>query len=222
MRPPVPPPVLCNTPFGGQNGIGGVRRLCRRLQGHTGRHHDMPFLDDLRANHPRVASKIERDSFQTRGASWGTDQEGQQARRNRQPRWTLTEGHVFYPAHHQTYPNCLQVAAELTMQAYEMHGVPACPAAIAQLLPRIPVPNSNVCLICRLPLEFAEFALAEQSKAAIDTDHLNPGLERRHASGNVVFVHHLCNTTKGDRSLQEFVAWMKGAMERHGYTVTGP
>jgi len=62
--------------------------------------------------------------------------------------------------------------------------------------------------------------LAVQSKAAIDTDHLNPGLERRHVSGNVSFVHHECNTTKGDRSLQEFDEWMVAALGRRGYQVS--
>ena len=79
-----------------------------------------------------------------------------------------------------------------------------------------------MCPICKLPLEFAEFDLAVQSKAAIDTDHLNPTVERRHASGNVAFVHHLCNTTKGDRSLADFEEWMAGALRRHGYKVMKP
>ena len=71
-----------------------------------------------------------------------------------------------------------------------------------------------------MPLEFSEFDLAVQSKAAIDTDHLNPDLERRHVRGNVAFVHHLCNTTKGDRSLEEFEEWMAETLSRHGYQVT--
>jgi hypothetical protein len=78
----------------------------------------MPFLDDLLLNHPKVAEKIERDAFNTRGASWGKDKKGKQKRRNRQPRWTLTEGHPLYPSQYQTYENCLIIAAEPTLQAY--------------------------------------------------------------------------------------------------------
>ena len=208
----------CGKKFG--QGRGGVSRSCCREAGHEGRCTDLPFLVHLNQLKPKVSDKIERDSFQTRGASWGKTVGGTQARRNRQPRWTLKEGDGFYPAHHQTYKTCLRIAAELTVEAYEMVGAPACPDEVARWLPRQPVPSAGQCPICKLPLEFAEFDLAVQSKAAINTDHLNPTLERRHVSGNVAFVHHLCNTTKGDRSLEEFVEWMTGALQRHGYEVT--
>lgn len=208
---------LCGKQYG--SGLGDVRRICRRPEGHAGRCSDMPFLMHLEQVKPKVADKIVRDSFNTRGASWGKALDGTQKRRNRQPRWTVKAGDVFYPAHHQTYPNCLIVAAELALQAYEMVGAPACPPEIAQLLPRPPIADSGVCPVCGLPLEFSEFDLAVQSKAAIDTDHLNPGLERRHVSGNVAFVHHECNTTKGDRSLEEFEEWMVAVLKRHGYQV---
>lgn len=177
----------------------------------------MPFLMHLEQVKPKVADKIVRDSVNTRGASWGKALDGRQKRRNRQPRWTVKPGDVFYPSHHQTYSNCLGVACELALQAYEMAGAPTCPPEIAQFLPRIPVADSCLCPICKLPMEFCEFDLAVQSKAAIDTDHLNPGLERRHVSGNVAFVHHECNTTKGDRSLEEFEEWMVAALKRYGY-----
>lgn len=208
----------CGKQFG--SGLGGVKRVCCQVAGHPGRCTDMPFLVHLEKVKPKVADKIVRDSFNTRGASWGKTVGGTQARRNRQPRWTVLAGDGFYPAHHQTYAGCLMVAAELAVQAYEMVGAPACPEEVARWLPKQPVPNSGMCPICKLPLEFAEFDLAVQSKAAIDTDHLNPTLERRHVSGNVAFVHHLCNTTKGDRSLVEFEEWMAGALQRHGYQVT--
>ncbi|HUJ09945.1 MAG TPA: hypothetical protein VL171_07955 [Verrucomicrobiae bacterium] len=208
----------CGKKYG--QGLGGVRRRCLREEGHTGRCTDMPFLLHLEQARPKVADKIVRDSFNTRGASWGKAQDGTQKRRNRQPRWTLKAGDAFYPAHHQTYDECLVVAAELTVQAYEMVGAPECPAEIAQWLPRKPVQNSAPCPICKLPLEFSEFDLAVQSKAAIDTDHLNPTLKRRHVRGNVAFVHHLCNTTKGDRSLEEFETWMAGTLSRQGYNVS--
>ena len=180
----------------------------------------MPFLLHLEKVKPKVAEKIVRDSFKTRGASWGKAQDGTQKRRNRQPRWTLAAGDAFFPAHHQTYDKCLAVAAELTIQAYEMAGAPNCPDDVISYLPRRPRVNSGLCPICKVLLDFSEFDLAVQSKAAIDTDHLNPTLERRHAPGNVAFVHHLCNTTKGDRSLEEFDQWMAETLSRHGYRVT--
>ena len=208
---------LCGLKFG--KGLGGIRRICRREDGHKGRCSDVPFLLHLKKIKPKVADKIIRDSFNTRGASWGKTLGGVQARPNRQPRWTLKQGDNFYPAHHQTYGNCLVVAAELTIQAYEMVGAPVCPDDIAKWLPRKPVKDAGLCPICKQELEFEEFDLAVQSKAAIDTDHLNPTITRRHASGNVAFVHHLCNTTKGDRSLKEFEEWMANTLIRHGYHV---
>jgi hypothetical protein len=210
----------CGILFG--KGLGGTRRACRRESGHTGRCTDMPFLMHFKVVKPKVAEKIERDSFNTRGASWGKALDGTQARRNRQPRWTLSDGDGFFPAHHQTYENCLLIAQELTMQAYEMEGAPVCPPEIATWLPRRLNPNTGLCPICNHLLEFSEFDLAVQSKAAIDTDHLNPSLERRHAPGNVAFVHHLCNTTKGDRSLEEFEEWMADVLTKHGYVVSRP
>jgi hypothetical protein len=91
----------------------------------------MPYLMHLEKQKPKVADKIVRDSFNTRGASWGKDVAGNQKRRNRQPRWTLKSGDAFYPTHHQKYEECLVVAAELTIQAYEMTGAPECPQEIA-------------------------------------------------------------------------------------------
>ena len=129
----------CGKQFG--KGLGGVIRVCCRDAGHSGRCTDMPFLVHLEKVKPKVANKIVRDSFNTRGASWGRTVGGTQARRNRQPRWTLQAGDGFYPAHHQTYAGCLVVAAELTVQAYEMVGAPACPEEAAQWLPKRPVPN---------------------------------------------------------------------------------
>ena len=201
-------------------GLGGLRRSCVREADHLGKCTDMPFLLHLKKAKPKVAEKIARDSFNTRGASWGKAQDGTQKRRNRQPRWTLAAGDAFFPAHHQTYDNCLKVAAELTIQAYEMAGAPSCPDDVIAYLSRRPLVNSGLCPICKVLLDFSEFDLAVQSKAAIDTDHLNPTLERRHAPGNVAFVHHLCNTTKGDRSLEEFDQWMAETLSRHGYRVT--
>ena len=211
----------CGKSFG--KGLGGVIRQCKKASGHRGRCSDMPFLTHLKGTFPKVAEKIERDSFQTRGASWGRDTEGRQARRNRQPRWTLQEGDTFYPRHHQSYEVCLDIASELTIQVYEMFGAPDCPDEIASYLPRVPTNNSGICQVCRSSLEFEDFSAATQSLAAIDTDHLDPTIERRHISGNVFLVHHICNTTKGDRSIDEFLSWMMEVLERFGIkTVNTP
>ena len=209
--------TACGRSYG--QGLGGVQRKCRKYSGHDGLCSDMPYLTYLKITHRKVAEKIERDSFQTRGASWGRDTEGRQSRRNRQPRWTLKPGDSFYPRHHQTYEVCLAVAAELTIQAYEMVEAPVCPPEISCYLPRTPIKGSGICRICRLPMEFDDFSEATQSLAAIDTDHLDPALERRHVPHNVSFVHHICNTTKGDRSVDGFIDWMIDVLERFGIRV---
>ena len=211
---------ICGKSYG--KGIGGVVRICQRHASHAGPCSDMPFLIHMRSAFRKVAAKIERDSFQTRGASWGRNLEGQQARRNRQPRWTLKPGDSFYPKHHQTYQVCLVIAAQLTLQAYEMEGAPDCPSEDSIYLPRNPSRGSSKCPVCRLPLTFGDFLSAAQSIAVIDTDHLDPALERRHVPGNVSFVHHLCNTTKGNRSLDQFMNWMIGVLERCGLNVVKP
>lgn len=188
-------------------------RTCRLSPGHDGRCSDVPFLESLRRTHPRIADKIIRDSFNTRGAAWGRNEEGVQARRNRQPRWTLVEVDQLY-AHYQTYEECLKVAQELTLQVYEMPGAPECPQPDVNDLSRPPVAESYRCPICLNHIEIGEFELAQQSKAAVDTDHLNPSLHPLHAAGNVAFTHHECNTTKGERSLEEFLEWAAGVLER--------
>lgn len=209
--------IRCGKTFG--RGLGGVLRTCLALPNHSYRCTDMPFLTHLKDSFPKIAEKIERDSFQTRGASWGRDSDGRQARRNRQPRWTLKPGDVFYPKHHQAYAVCLTVAAELTLQAYEMVGAPDCPSSASVFLPKAPAKDQGTCPICRLPMEFADFSAARQSLAAIDTDHLNPTIKRRHVPGNVAFVHHICNTTKGDRSIEDFVHWMVEVLRRFDFNV---
>ena len=65
---------LCGKNYG--SGLGDVRRICRRPEGHAGRCSDMPFLMHLEQVKPKVADKIVRDSFNTRGASWGKALDG--------------------------------------------------------------------------------------------------------------------------------------------------
>lgn len=210
----------CGYEFG--RGLGGVVRTCRCPVGHQGRHTDMPFLLHLKNKHQKIAEKIERDSFNTRGAAWGTDKDGEQYRRNRQPRWTLKPGDQLYPQHYQEYEICLEIAREMTLQIYEMPDAPDCPPEIARFLPREPVRGNYLCPICLEPIYVADFEEAKQSQAVIDTDHLNATLEFCHVPGNVFFAHHDCNVRKGERSLKGFLDWVTELLERHGYSVTEP
>jgi hypothetical protein len=102
-----------------------------------------------------------------------------------------------------------------------MVGAPDCPEETVRYLPSAPTKDTGICQVCRLLLEFRDFSAATQSLAAIDTDHLDPTIERRHVPGNVSFVHHACNTTKGNRSSDEFLNWMIGVLGRFGMRVNG-
>ena len=55
---------LCGKNYG--SGLGDVRRICRRPEGHAGRCSDMPFLMHLEQVKPKVADKIVRDSASSR------------------------------------------------------------------------------------------------------------------------------------------------------------
>jgi len=213
---------VCGKPFG--RGLGGQQRTCRLYKGHSfKRHTDLPFLLHLKDEFRKIADKIERDSFNTRGASWGKDQEGKQKRRNRQPRWTLKEGEQLYPKHFQGYKECLEVARSLTIQVYCMADAPDCPDHIVNFLQYVPVRGSFVCPICRLPIYLADFEKSQQSLATIDTDHLDPvGFEYIHFAGNVCFTHHECNVAKGERSITQFQEWVVNILGRFGYRIEEP
>ena len=208
--------VLCFAPFG--KGLGGQQRTCRRAKGHVGRCSDVPFLDDLFINAPKVATKIIRDAFNTRGSPWGQNRDGKQKFKNRQPRWTLKPGDLRYP-HYQTYEICIDVAKALALLVYEMPDAPDCPDAIAEYFESKPRKGHYACPICLLPVTLAQFALAQQSKAALDTDHLDPNREFMHTPDNVAFVHHGCNTAKGELSLEGFQDWLIRLLERRGFRI---
>ena len=96
---------LCGKTYG--SGLGDVRRVCCRPEGHTGRCSDMPFLMHLEQVKPKVADKIVRDTFNTRGASWGKALDGTQKRRNRQPR---TPHHELLLHHEKSQRNLTRKA----------------------------------------------------------------------------------------------------------------
>jgi hypothetical protein len=214
-----PEVTLCNRPFG--RGLGGQQRLCKRPKNHSGRCSDTPFLDHLAKIHPKISDKILRDSFNTRGAPWGQNRQGKQKFRNRQPRWTLKPGDLRY-SHYQTYEGCLEVAKSLTFQVYEMADAPDCPDYIYKYFGRKPVRGNYVCPICLTPVLISQLTLAKQSKAVIDTDHLDPTREILHTPDNVALVHHECNTTKGERSLEQFEKWMIEVLQRKGLEINSP
>jgi hypothetical protein len=76
--------------------------------------------------------------------------------------------------------------------------------------------NTTTCLVCRNPLDFRLFAEARRGKAEIETSHSNP---RLHTPDNVGFAHRACNIAQGNKTLEEFYAWISGILERVGYTV---
>lgn len=173
----------------------------------------MPFLRELKETHPKVADKIQRDSLNTRGASWGVKKDGEQNRRNRQPRWTLVPGDQFYPTHWAEYSTCLDVARHLTSHVYAMKGAPT-PSETTKALLK-PGEHDGLCPICLVRLDFDDFSKAKQSKAEIETAHIDPQAVHIHTDDNVAFAHRQCNIAQGDRSIEEFLAWIGSILERH-------
>lgn len=175
----------------------------------------MPFLISLKAVAAKVAEKIERDSLNTRGAPWPKNLAGVQRRRNRQPHWTLKDGDQLYPQHYADYETCLMIAKRLTLYVYCTEGAPDCPDNIIKYLETKPAINSYKCPICFLPILFSDFNKAKQSRAEIETGHLNPNAEYIHTPNNVCFVHRQCNIAQGERSISEFLEWIEGILKRH-------
>jgi hypothetical protein len=61
----------------------------------------------------------------------------------------------------------------------------------------------------------ADFEKARQSKAFIETAHLDPTADYIHAPDNVCFAHRTCNIAQGDRSTSEFLEWISGILDRY-------
>lgn len=64
-----------------------AKRRCHKLKGHDGECQELPFLNQLRTDHPKVEKKIERDSMMTTGAAWKSEEAGP----NRILRWVMLE-----------------------------------------------------------------------------------------------------------------------------------
>ncbi len=205
---------------------GGHR--CHRPVGHSGKCAELPFLDQLRSSHPKVARKIERDSMMTTGAAWKSEDAGP----NRTRRWAmlLTDAELeakgvrmssFEPQvvaklreKAAEYKDCVAVAQRLTFLAYGMGNAPVSSTAVTSYLNSLfgPVhPRSTTCLICMAPLDFDIFGRARRGKAEIETGHSAP---RLHNADNVGFAHRVCNIAQGARTLDEFYSWMHVVLGR--------
>ena len=205
---------------------GGHR--CHRERGHSGTCDRLPFLNDLKRVHPKVAKKIERDSMMTTGAAWKSDDAGP----NRICRWAMLlsdselealgvhitgfEPQVVAKLREKaaTYEDCVSVAQKLTFLAYAMTHAPVPPADVRAYLSQMfgpIVPGSTCCLVCMEPLDFVLFDRARRGKAEIETGHSAP---RMHNPENVGFAHRVCNIAQGARTLPEFYEWIDVILRR--------
>ncbi len=203
---------------------------CFREEGHSGKCEEFPYLRHLATCSPKVAKKIMRDSTKTTGAAWKSDDAGP----NRISRWVMLLSDQELKAlgikmdmlkpivvsklrdKAATYDQCMNVAMSLTYSTYGMARAPAPTPEIKSYLESFFGPivvGSTVCLVCKAPLDYADFALARRGKAELETAHSSP---RSHTAKNVGFAHRLCNIAQGDRSVKEFYAWIKTILQRTG------
>lgn len=203
---------------------------CFLEAGHTGKCEEFPYLRQLGSISPKVAKKIIRDATMTTGAAWKSEDAGP----NRISRWVmlLSDGELAQVGINiaklkpivvaklrdkaATYDQCMEVAMGLTRSVYGMTNAPAASDEVSayfqELLLPI-VPNSTVCLICKGPLDFADFALARRGKAELETAHATA---RSHNAQNAGFAHRVCNIAQGDRSLSDFYNWIRDILQRAG------
>jgi hypothetical protein len=119
-----------------------------------------------------------------------------------------------------TYDDCMAVAKKLTALTYGMNSAPTPPDDTRRYLEDIFGPinaESTTCLVCRERLDFELFKEARRGKAEIETSHSNP---RLHTPENIGFAHRACNIAQGNKTLEEFYAWIVGILERVGYSVS--
>ncbi len=203
---------------------------CFEEEGHAGKCQEFPYLRQLAAYAPKVAMKIMRDSTKTTGAAWKSEDAGP----NRISRWVMLLSDQELNAlgikiemlkpivvsklrdKAATYEECMSVAMSLTYSAYGMANAPTPTPEIRSYLESFLGPmsgGSTVCLVCKAPLDFADFSLARRGKAELETAHSVP---RSHKAENVGFAHRLCNIAQGDRSVREFYDWIKSILQRGG------
>lgn len=205
-----------------------AQHKCHCPKGHSGKCDEFPFLKHLKSVAPSVAKKIKRDATKTTGAAWKSKDAGP----NRILRWVMMlddEDLLKYGLDMSKlkpgiisklrekaadYDSCILVAAKLTWLVYQMENAPIPPTDIRKYLENLfgeMEPNSTLCVICKLPLDFNLFNLAVRGKAAIETCHKNP---RMHNPDNVGFGHRECNIAQGNKSLDEFYSWINGIINR--------
>lgn len=203
-------------------------KYCHKEKGHEGRCLEYPYLSHLKKAHKRVANKIIRDATMTTGAAW----KSQDAGPNRILRWVmqLSDVELLYfgldmkklkpgvvaklKEKSASYEDCMCVAAKLTALVYQMQGAPSCPNNVQEYLEKRFgkfISGSTTCIICRENLNFSLFESAQRGKAEIETAHSNP---RTHTDENVGFAHQECNIAQGNKTLDEFYAWIKEILER--------
>lgn len=220
---------FCGRPLASRSKYSGkALHRCFRPIDHPGRCDEYPYLAHLARVAPKVKNKIVRDSIMTTGAAWKSEDAGP----NRIRRWVMLKSDAELLAYGidmrklkaqvvaklrekaAPYDACMAVAQKLTALVYEMAGAPEPPEQIREYLESMFGPmktGATSCLVCLAPLEFGLFAEARRGKAEIETSHSNP---RLHTPENVGFAHRPCNIAQGDKTLDEFYAWISAILER--------
>ena len=222
---------FCHRPVVSRSQFAAIaNHRCWRETGHAGLCDEYPYLRHLKTVAPKVSEKIKRDSTNTTGAAWRSDDAGP----NRILRWAVmlddTEllsygldlrglSDVIRRKLRQraaAYEDCMSVAQALTHAVYRMTNAPEPPDETRTYLENAlgPIsPGSATCIICLEPLDFGSFALAKRGAAELDTAHRDP---RMHTPGNVGFAHHRCNVAQGDMTVDGFYDWAESILRRAG------
>ena len=220
---------FCNKPINSSSQYSDVaQHVCHCRKGHRGKCEEFPFLNHLKKVDKQVAEKIKRDATMTTGAAWKSKDAGP----NRILRWVMLlsdqellkygidmselKPGVIAKLREKAadYDSCMLVAAKLTWLVYQMKNAPTPPDDIKEYLEDLfgeMKPESTVCIICRLPLDYELFSVAARGKAAIETCHKSP---RMHNAENVGFGHRECNIAQGAKTLDEFYQWINDIMIR--------
>lgn len=220
---------LCKKPIPNRSKYKNIsEKYCHLEKNHSGKCSEFPYLSHLQSEHKRVANKIKRDATMTTGAAWKSEDAGP----NRIPRWVMLLSDAELKQFDlnmenlkptvvsklreksASYQDCMMVAGKLTSLVYQMPDAPECPAEIKSYLEaRFGGfdKNSATCIVCREPLSFSLFEVAQRGKAEIETAHSNP---RTHSDENVGFAHRECNIAQGNKTLDEFYDWVHGILDR--------
>ncbi|KAF1678731.1 hypothetical protein [Bacillus sp. SKDU12] len=205
-------------------------KKCHLPKNHDGKCIEFPFVSHLKSVKKTVADKIVRDSTNTTGAAWKSDDAGP----NRILRWGMLledDELVKYGINMVNlkpgvqaklrekaapYDDCIEVAIKLTWLVYCMEDAPFPPEDLKIFLEFFHGPidqGITVCEICKEKLSFELFNQAQRGKAALETCHKNP---RIHNANNVGFGHRECNIAQGNKTLDEFYEWLQLILKRAG------